>query len=495
MFLDPILVEAYLTKDPPTQDEILLLPAGVQTGIDQNMVVSRSTFETVMVNHRATEPASEAILMAIGKANGLGDPVWNTLLQNECVVSRYTELCNDYYVSKLNTLERQNRPAELPDVPIVGSGGDTVAGVRVQYQAFPGEGSAFVPPVMDEESAEGAASMQSEDAASSGLAGDEHQEVTPKISFVQEEAGEAEDAQQAGVPAGIDFGASVVMSPAGEQQDDNSLPLGIPAEALGPGFEPSAVFQPPVEPAKEEQAEQEEQGLSSLAELCAQAEGETFSAREPAFGFQPPLGGVVPAIGFSQEPAQEVHEEQQQEEQEVQPSFMPPLSGVSPAVGGNVEVDIPISGPVMEGVQEEQQQEVSETAFVPPMAEIPSPAESEPQAEEESEEVASKRLLAMSRVEDIMQDFENLCKQYGIERLCEVNNTTLAQFMSDVCNNVPEVFDCLGTWTPGQGVYSSGAEEEIIRTIRTAASIAAESTDYEKVQSILFPLMQLIYEE
>ena len=95
MYLDELLKCAYISTDAPTEDEIVLLLQGCNPQIDHHLLVKKSDFEEVLMRNRATDPTSEAIMIAIGKAkHEMSDPIWGVLLQQESVVNRFTTLCN-----------------------------------------------------------------------------------------------------------------------------------------------------------------------------------------------------------------------------------------------------------------------------------------------------------------------------------------------------------------------------------------------------------------
>lgn len=149
MFFEELLKSSYLKEEEVTQDEIVILPAGAKTGMDYNLVVKRADFEQVMVNYRATEPLSEAILMAIGKASGKADPVWTTLAQNVQVIDYYTKLCSDKYADQLNELEKQNPQFTPPSYGVYqhttsAAGSNEVSGSAARY--YSSLDSGFVPP-------------------------------------------------------------------------------------------------------------------------------------------------------------------------------------------------------------------------------------------------------------------------------------------------------------------------------------------------------------
>lgn len=127
MFLKELLNLSYLKEEKPGADETVILPGGVKAGVDYHMVVPKPAFEELVVAHRANEPMSEPILMAIWKANGLGDPVWNAMLQNESVIDHYMELCDAHYADTLNRLESQN-PAKAAIRRVVPTAKDLAGG-------------------------------------------------------------------------------------------------------------------------------------------------------------------------------------------------------------------------------------------------------------------------------------------------------------------------------------------------------------------------------
>ena len=107
MYLSELMSKAYLKETEPIDgEEITILPSGCKAGVDYNCVITRSDFESIVVNYRASEPASEGILFAIGKARDLNDPIWNVLLDNDYFASHYTKMCNDFYMQRLEQIEK-----------------------------------------------------------------------------------------------------------------------------------------------------------------------------------------------------------------------------------------------------------------------------------------------------------------------------------------------------------------------------------------------------
>lgn len=113
MYFEDLLKQAYLTANPPTDEEIVLLPAGCRSQVDKSMVVPKAVFEEILMNHRAADPTSEAILITIGRASRMpGDPIWDTMIQRENVLDRFTALCNEETAEKLSALETSERQSE-----------------------------------------------------------------------------------------------------------------------------------------------------------------------------------------------------------------------------------------------------------------------------------------------------------------------------------------------------------------------------------------------
>lgn len=113
MYFEELLKQAYLTANPPTDEEIVLLPAGCRSQVDKNMVVPKAVFEEILMNHRAADPTSEAILITIGRASRMpGDPIWDTMIQRENVLDRFTTLCNEETAEKLSALETSEQQSE-----------------------------------------------------------------------------------------------------------------------------------------------------------------------------------------------------------------------------------------------------------------------------------------------------------------------------------------------------------------------------------------------
>lgn len=134
MYFDDLIQRSYIKSEPPNDEEVVLLMAGCQSQIDRNLVVAKSDFEEILMNNRAKDPTSEAILMSIGRSGiTLGDPIWGTMLQRESVVDHYTMLYNKETANTLSSLEHsenagqepvyQENPAAPPDWGLGGDAG------------------------------------------------------------------------------------------------------------------------------------------------------------------------------------------------------------------------------------------------------------------------------------------------------------------------------------------------------------------------------------
>lgn len=114
LYLDELLQKTYITDSPPTEDEIVLLPAGFKPSIDSSIVLKKSDFEAILMGARASEPASEAVLVTIGKAGsagqtetGLSPRVWDLLCNQQSVINRYILLCNEATANALDALSEE----------------------------------------------------------------------------------------------------------------------------------------------------------------------------------------------------------------------------------------------------------------------------------------------------------------------------------------------------------------------------------------------------
>lgn len=156
MYLEDLVKRSYIKSDPATDEEITLLLAGCRPQVDQHLVVSKSDFETVLMENRATDPTSEAVLMTIGRSGITpGDPIWDVMLGRDCVVSHYTKLCNDAAAAELSALDEadkaasgnglgMNTPPEVDTIPPSSFGG----GVELTPPAAEPTlgGTEFIPP-------------------------------------------------------------------------------------------------------------------------------------------------------------------------------------------------------------------------------------------------------------------------------------------------------------------------------------------------------------
>ncbi len=146
MYLEDLVKHSYIKTDPATDEEITLLLAGCRPQVDHNLVVSKVDFETVLMENRSTDPTSEVILMAIGRAEKTpSDPIWEVMLKRDCIVSQYTKLCNDEAAARLSTFEENTAPVSKSD-----EGPDTV--LSVDHEGVEGFDDSAVPEVSSEES-------------------------------------------------------------------------------------------------------------------------------------------------------------------------------------------------------------------------------------------------------------------------------------------------------------------------------------------------------
>lgn len=139
LYLDELLQKTYITDSPPTEDEIVLLPAGFKPSIDSSIVLKKSDFEAILMGARASEPASEAVLVTIGKAGsvgqtetGLSPRVWDLLCNQQSVINRYILLCNEAAANALDALDEENSMSQggaSDDSQGTGDSGDLVLGI------------------------------------------------------------------------------------------------------------------------------------------------------------------------------------------------------------------------------------------------------------------------------------------------------------------------------------------------------------------------------
>lgn len=553
MFLNDILDKAYLTEMPPTPDEILLMPAGFKTGIDHNMVVPRSVFESVMVQFRATEPASEAILMAIGKAKDNSDPVWSTLLTNECVVSRYTELSNTFYAEQLQRLEGQNAPVD------VGGAGSRLAsmtrtpGQFVDSGSLVGRNTQFVPPQEEPEDEETAPVEGVGDTASTGSVAEE--EATTSGEDVQEEPHikvedeVVEEAPNLVPPAeGLNFAAPeerpVVLQGSnlagiiGCEESEEPAAFGGPMFGLPPcdvpdfgqtgasepafgvpptgtevlGFEQpeSPVFcSPPASEPEVGEAEAEE-AASSLAGLMREVAGSApaVPAEQSILGednpiFTPPAPEgegvtefVPPAPGQGEENEVVAFVPPAQEEVA---EFVPPASELEPETATEPEPEPEVEQSLGEEAPAFTQSGGDAGANpTPPVGESEA---SEPEvkeeeiSEEEKEARAVQRLKAMSSATDIFADAERLFHQYGLCHICATCNISPALFMQELTAGATAMEGASPDYTLYSDEQVNQAVFSVLGNVKQVAFALIEEERYAEVQEVLAPVMRLIYEE
>lgn len=150
LYLDELLQKTYITDSPPTEDEIVLLPAGFKPSIDSSIVLKKSDFEAILMGARASEPASEAVLVTIGKAGsagqteaGLSPRVWDLLCNQQSVINRYILLCNEAAANALDALGEEDsvEQGDISDgAKVMDESGDLVLGAPPENDgdAMPG---------------------------------------------------------------------------------------------------------------------------------------------------------------------------------------------------------------------------------------------------------------------------------------------------------------------------------------------------------------------
>lgn len=212
-----------MSESEPTDSEVVILPNGLQAGVDCYMVVDRSVFDKLVIDARTQEPGFEAILVSIGRAKNYSDPVWKSLLANDAIVDRYTTLCNEMTEKMLNALEeKQGNFPVATGLPLSSEPRTTIPSWRRELE--------YVPPAVLVETPAGETDGKT---AAEPASSDEVKEITS--GNVEPEAGTTEGTPGVSTEAPATGVEEVVeeLQDTGEATDARTNLLQIPDEGLG----------------------------------------------------------------------------------------------------------------------------------------------------------------------------------------------------------------------------------------------------------------------
>lgn len=212
-----------MSESEPTDSEVVILPKGLQAGIDCYMVVDRSVFDKLVIDARTQEPGFEAILVSVGRAKNYSDSVWKSLLANDAIVDRYTTLCNEMTEKMLNALEKKqcNFPVAA-GLPLSSEPRTTIPAWRRELEYVPP--AALVETPTDENDGEIAAEPTSSDEVNEIIGGN----VEPEAGATEDTPGVSSEAPAIGVEEVVEK-----LQDTGEATDTRTDLLQIPDEGLG----------------------------------------------------------------------------------------------------------------------------------------------------------------------------------------------------------------------------------------------------------------------
>lgn len=212
-----------MSESEPTDSEVVILPKGLQAGIDCYMVVDRSVFDKLVIDARTQEPGFEAILVSVGRAKNYSDSVWKSLLANDAIVDRYTTLCNEMTEKMLNALEKKqcNLPVAA-GLPLSSEPRTTIPAWRRELEYVPP--AALVETPTGENDGEIAAEPTSSDEVNEIIGGN----IEPEAGATEDTPGVSSEAPAIGVEEVVEK-----LQDTGEATDTRTDLLQIPDEGLG----------------------------------------------------------------------------------------------------------------------------------------------------------------------------------------------------------------------------------------------------------------------
>lgn len=481
MFFQDLLASSYLREEEPQADEIVILPANIRPGFDYHLVTSRADFEALIVKCRALEPMSEAVLMTIGKTKEKFDPIWNTLLQTEMVVSHYTDLCNARHAEQLSQYEEDD-PVPAPESPAEGIGTE---GVTLEPAPAEGVSSEFVVPAAVAVAAEVSEQPQA-DGVIFGTGGEMF--LAPSVN------------SEEGKPTGAGVENIFVESEVQDGEDSAEVPAG---DTPAPEAEvvPSSAFASDLDALIQDAIEDQGEGDPNAEVVPSfSEEGSDSSLGDLVRSFTPdtPEGVDEPSEDGDGNDNAGV----QLEGAETPTDFVPPVFDDFPA---DADTEEPVSGPPAEvesditvspemndtGEEDAALEESRGTDAVVASADEPPTPEST-----ESEENDAQKELALQSVDRILNTMQRVFGAYGLEQVCSSQGTSFVGFLSALTENVPAVGGLLDLYQKDVfKEYSSGIVAELCNVLREVSVIAINSANYDDVDRILQPVIKLFYEE
>lgn len=490
MFFEVLLTEAYLSEQPPREDEIVLLPQNIRTGIDDGLYVSRSRFEELLVKYRAEEPMSEGAFMSLGKTKDPDDPLWNILLGIPVVVRRYSELCNDKALARLQANEEQEvtegAEGAMPDAPAEVLPDEAATAEDAGYT---GDGDDFQQeePESYTPTAEMSGDEDAEEVAEVG-------EATPSGAYREEavvETGYTDEVEPIGTSDTMSDDGTEEFTPPQYDLPDFGAPGGVstPTQDVVAESDRAAaddmraiLGQPPISQAY--QVNTPAQQVDTDSDIPAgddepvipdveytpgqsQAPG-TFN---PWAEYDAQQSTEYPATDAGQEVDSSAHsraesalageDEDDTEESSVvessadassqwdinnfmaTPPVAQPIYGAVPAEGGTTEVPSSESSDYFSGATDTAT--VAETADVGDVPGSFEESKPEPEPEPEPEPAAeTDEWISMETAQDaeramrnILHDFLRTCEDYGVDNVCTQAGTSLVQVVTEMCNVLP----------------------------------------------------------
>lgn len=483
MFLNTLLEGAYLREDPVDDSEIVILPKGVRTGIDINMVVPRSFFDKALVEFRTKEPISEPALMALGTTKDANDPLWNILLAMPSVVNRFIQLSGERVNAELERLHSEEVQEECGDAV------DSVDSVGVADAVVEDV------PVYSTENAGTPVVVETSDVLSS----------PPTEQDIWGDSVDVEVHSQ-GEAATADAIADVEPSDTGEGQyavDMNDPILRMMLGMDGDGVAPTAVPDVPVS----QDVVEPELPAEPVTESAVEPPGVPVAAEAVVAGApeecQCGLGALLDSISVSEETADISAAGDTVTATE---SAMDAISDIDRAIE-NVAVGTCRAenlAPTGEGVQETEFVPVEEQAVgdVPGVeiyeeqtgaendedVQIDVEQYQEPVSTPVSEEEKDKAREAVNRV---LTDFFSCVTRRGVSAVCAQGNYTLKNMAMACSVSAPRLDVCIDSLDENNfetvGVF--------LNEVRSACFDLVAQGSFDTVNEVLIPIMRTIYEE
>lgn len=553
MYFDELLQKAYVKAEEPEEGEIVLLPSGFKPAIELNMVLSKTDFESVLMAHRANEPASEAVLTTIGTecragtTSEVAPQVWDMLASRTSVLDRYTHLCNEQVAGSLGELESQDSqgmPGSQGSEEYVPSFEDLGAYKQDPAPQLSGEdiaapaGDAIVIGASEDISAEA-----THDIAPAPVPAVEQTMPSPEdIMFQPKEAPAAPEGISIGDPAPEDIPSGLDSFGIGEDTSTGLEGFGgfgaqepVPEEA--PAVQPEVVPAPEVPNPWDMPAPTAEAigGLgnhvdpwdvedtmtvsqSATSEVSADAP-QAAAPMEPAltgfegFGFEMPAGeDPVPSadtgFGFGEVPAE---------------APAPAVQGMPTAIVGAAGNAAPQSQPQeqtfpadafggmpapqpadMFGMPAEAGGDLG--AFGMPMQPEQAPVQQQPQVqppvqfagsipnEELKVEPENAHQEELKEIQDLFDLFFTRCKEYGVERIIGSSGDTAQSYAQKLVGQFPALGEQLSSvLQTHQGKYDA-VVLDLISILRAEAETSVKRGDLESGMAYGQPVYSILYE-